>query len=878
MRLHRIRLKNYRGVADCAADFATQGVTIIEGDNEIGKTCIPEALNLSLSKLDSSENKQIRDVKPVHRDEGPEVEVELSSGPYQFTFFKRWLRQPQTTLNVSTPRREQLTGRVAHERVQAILEETLDQDLWRALRIEQGVPPSLPNFAVPSLGSALDQAAGGNVADRRETNLWDRIGEEREQYWTPTGRETKERKNLDDAVYAKQDDVEKLEERLQAVEKDAQDVAQLAQQERSLIADSKTSAENERTLSERWTAMERLQANVANRKSEHEAAAATHGQVVERHRRRQELVQDLRGKADELSNLEGQVRRATSGLGLAKQSKDEAENGLNAARAALRTAEDTLRLTNEDCDYHRNLIDRGRLSERFAQHQAAQKNLRTAIALVESSEVNDGLVVGIEEANFNVEMARTARDASAALVETTALSSLSVLIDGEKVELEAKTSRSSVVSDDWELAVPDVVQVRVRPGTESRDLAAEFITAQQEFERLCAKGGVSSLEEARQKEEGHRQAMQLREDARSAIEQSLGNLTIEQLAQKLDRLSASTAQYPNRRAEDPPLPKDLEDAEHAAAKAEEGVDDCRAEFERCEKKAEELRQTLSEAQTGAAVLREKITNARDAHDQATAKLATDRDKQSDSNLDIDLAAEKAKVGRAATALQEAEESLREEDPDSLRKLLQNARQDKSRIDEDLRNNQDRQRELAGKLDGIGEAGLHSQLSDAKSALAHLRREQERTEARAQAVRLLYETFSKHRQTARQRYVGPFKERIDQLGRIVFGPTFEAELRHDLKVERRTLDGITLDVDQLSIGAKEQLGVICRLACAATVSVKDGGAPVIIDDALGWSDPHRLQAMGVAIAAAGRECQVIVLTCTPGRYAVVGNAKVVRLRA
>ena len=94
--------------------------------------------------------------------------------------------------------------------------------------------------------------------------------------------------------------------------------------------------------------------------------------------------------------------------------------------------------------------------------------------------------------------------------------------------------------------------------------------------------------------------------------------------------------------------------------------------------------------------------------------------------------------------------------------------------------------------------------------------------------------------------------------------------------RRTLDGTMLDVDQLSTGAREQLGVLARLACATIVSPKDGGAPVMIDDALGWSDPQRLQGMGAAIAAAGKQCQVVVLTCTPGRYSHVGSAQVVSL--
>ena len=103
-----------------------------------------------------------------------------------------------------------------------------------------------------------------------------------------------------------------------------------------------------------------------------------------------------------------------------------------------------------------------------------------------------------------------------------------------------------------------------------------------------------------------------------------------------------------------------------------------------------------------------------------------------------------------------------------------------------------------------------------------------------------------------------------------------ELDEDLKVVRRTLDGTTLDVDQLSTGAREQLGVLSRLACATIVSPMDGGAPVMIDDALAWSDPQLLQGMGAAIAAAGKQCQVVVLTCTPGRYSHVGSTQVVSL--
>ena len=57
---------------------------------------------------------------------------------------------------------------------------------------------------------------------------------------------------------------------------------------------------------------------------------------------------------------------------------------------------------------------------------------------------------------------------------------------------------------------------------------------------------------------------------------------------------------------------------------------------------------------------------------------------------------------------------------------------------------------------------------------------------------------------------------------------------------------------------------------------DGGVPVILDDALGNSDPRRLEAMGAVLAVAGRQSQIIVLTCQPDRYEHVGGAHVVRL--
>ena len=58
--------------------------------------------------------------------------------------------------------------------------------------------------------------------------------------------------------------------------------------------------------------------------------------------------------------------------------------------------------------------------------------------------------------------------------------------------------------------------------------------------------------------------------------------------------------------------------------------------------------------------------------------------------------------------------------------------------------------------------------------------------------------------------------------------------------------------------------------------KDGGTPLILDDALGYTDPERLKLMGAVLAVAAKECQLVIFTCVPERYAFIGEAAVVPL--
>jgi len=100
MRLLRLRLANYRGIDESEVRFGSNGITIVEGPNETGKTSLGEAIRLLFEYLDSSKHRSIDAIRPVHIDAGPEIELEAESGPYVFTYFKRFYKKPETTLKI----------------------------------------------------------------------------------------------------------------------------------------------------------------------------------------------------------------------------------------------------------------------------------------------------------------------------------------------------------------------------------------------------------------------------------------------------------------------------------------------------------------------------------------------------------------------------------------------------------------------------------------------------------------------------------------------------------------------------------------------------------------------------------------------------------
>ena len=90
----------------------------------------------------------------------------------------------------------------------------------------------------------------------------------------------------------------------------------------------------------------------------------------------------------------------------------------------------------------------------------------------------------------------------------------------------------------------------------------------------------------------------------------------------------------------------------------------------------------------------------------------------------------------------------------------------------------------------------------------------------------------------------------------------------------TIAGIKRDrteiFSRLSDGTQEQIAVLVRLAMASMLAERGQTVPVILDDALVYCDDDRIKRMFDALSRAGRNQQVIVLTCRLRTFSPLGG--------
>jgi hypothetical protein len=877
MRIERIRVEHFRGLNEQELVFPTRGVAVVEAPNEAGKSSMLEALRTLLWQKASSKSKAVRAIRPAGQDVATLIEADLRCGPYAFTCRKQFHKATRTELIIHAPAREQLAGDEAHDRLQQILE-TLDDELLAALWFEQGDQlRKVAMGASTSLGRALDRAAG-RAAGEGDEDLDDLLATaeaERERYYTPTGKPKAELLALDAEVEEAARELARATEDLEALQRDIDgaarlevEVAELRRRRRELLPAIEG---HEETLAR----VEGLRADIDKHAAAAEKADAELAGIRQRAVARASQEAAVTAAAERLARGDSRL------MDLRHEVERQRERlaGLAGRRQRLRAEADEARalakLRARDVDH---LEDEARLRELEAlrdQTARADEEVRQAEAFLAVCELTPERHDAIERAHEALRRAEAQLEAGAPRAWVEALASVELDIDGETAALAPGESRELSASRERALTFPGVARVILAPGTSSDALRETHQRARAQLEAACREAGVPDREEALEVE-ARRAAAEARVAGRDArLRELLGELSREGLAEELRRRERRTAGYRAERPAKPALPASLAEARDLAEAAEateraahDAAADAHAAHDEVAPAVQALQLELAGLESGRAEVAEQL--ARDER-----ALAQARREEADEAL---VARERAAVLAREVAqrrLAEAREELGTLEPERVELFARNARASLVGLENELRAREREQLQVRERLNLQGERGLGEPRERSRARLERAIGERDRIVRRARAARLLYEVLVAERDRAREAYRAPLKRAIDELGRIVYGRDFEVHLDDELAVAERTLEGLTLPWEQLSCGAQEQLALLVALACARLVD--DGGAPLILDDGLGYTDPQRLARLGAVLSEAGRHGQIIVLTCFPDRFRGVGDALTLRLR-
>ncbi len=862
MRLHRIRLRNYRGVQDSSVEFAA-GLTVVEGPNEAGKSSLAEALRVLKTRKSSSRARDIQELRPVGKDVGPEVEALISAGPYTLTYRKRWLNSPLTELEISGGTVEQLVGEEAHDRFESILRETVDTDLLTALDVHQGSSLDQASLAhIPAVQSVLTHTSGETGLLTDHDDLLDKLAEERALYFTAHGRPTgayakaiREAENSAASVEELRGESRKIDE---LIDSQMRATAKWEGLRKKIELDQAELAE----LSQRRNEMQELSKRAEKLQLDADQAAARLADAEREIKERTAVENETRERERALTSALGECDAADEAVAALKEPLQLAEESVKRARLRterLREEERTARSDLELLQDQRELAD---LSKLKAQAEILEKTKEASTLLERSIGIEDADVRRLEQLDLELRVASQLRKSGAAAVSVVRLGDQEVVLDGDPVPAGASREVSAVRNVLVE--VPGIAQITVEPGSDSQGLAAKEEEARTELADELEKLNVASVDEAREK-------LRTKETARADTDRAAANLQLILGNRTLHSLNLDHAEIENRLVgRELSTAKSLADAREVAQVAAASLAEAEEQAESAADKLSLLRDRMAQANERFILLSEQKRASQEELRRMQKKLEELRSHRSDKELEETVEAARAAWEKRLEVAETAQKQVASLDPDELEHEYQDAQEILQTTQERAETAKSELDNLGGQLDRFAQEGVFDRLEEqtaraeaASNALSHLTR-------RAQAIEVLHEVMQRKKSEAQRAYVEPFRKKIESLGRRVFAADFSVEISPELTVVARTVAGQTVPFESLSVGAREQISLLGRLACAQLVSEGEG-APLILDDTLGFADPDRLRALNRLLSEVGRSAQVIVLTCQPDRFGRLAGA-------
>lgn len=866
-------------------DGIEDGLNVLAGPNEMGKSTLLDALRAALFEKHSSRAQPIAALQNDRSQAAPVVELvfEMGDGPYRIT--KRFIKKPYARL--SCPDGRTLEGDAAEDTLRSLLgfdepgktgAKPENLGMWNVLWVQQGQSfgaPDLPESARLSLHSALELEVGAVLGGRRGRALPLAIDKQLGELVTSGGRPRGAYKDQIERSQNLHDGLEGLRKRRQEFSQTLNDLEE-AQDKlgRLLFSDrdeaDQTELEDARTRREQIAALEaQIQAGASDLKlKERDLEQANQAQA------------DRRRLKDEIASDEQVVETARQRLEEVRYQEKEARLKLEDLRAAVRAAKSAVTGADTSVNRERRIlaaVDRKvrilALQDQCKKAQDAEKRQHAAQQGAAAILVNDKAIERIRTAAKVLETV-SGRLAAASTMITFDMkpeSLIGIEIDGKPLRPE---SQAIQVVEPATIAIPDRGRIIVAPAIKDRD---KLIAQQHDSGGKLTAGlhavSAASIEDA---EDQHARRKRLLEEAELARQeaavhapatddygagaQSLADY-VEGLRQVLARekdelcLRELPSKSESQRA--------LRSAEEHAAEARHNLEITRAQLIGPEESL-----GLLQTELGAVKASYEIADGRLSKRREECRQGEDRCPDSQLQENIDKARDALiSQERAVSALEakRTDETLPQLDAriERLDKAIRQRREKRATLREEIAG-------LKSRVEALEGVGLDEAIERNARDLELCEQQCKRCAHEVEILTLLLSALRSAEREAKERYLSPVLKRVRPYLQLLFPG---AEIAID---ENLAITGVVRSADyeeafhHLSMGTQEQIAVLVRLAFAEMLVEQGRPATVVLDDVLVFSDDPRMPRMFDILNMAARRVQVIIFTCREQIFEKLGG--------
>lgn len=451
-------------------------------------------------------------------------------------------------------------------------------------------------------------------------------------------------------------------------------------------------------------------------------------------------------------------------------------------------------------------------------------------------------------------------DAVATSVEFDLVAGTTLRIDGDAI---AGQGRRTVVRR-AQIEIDGIGRVAIVPGGEHLDrLAASRSALSSELDALLKRFGVANAAEAEQRAE---QAEQRARDAK-ASRKVLDALAPKGVDALETELAARTARLGEVRTAIAGLPPATEDDARlpSRALAQTEAERAKSALDTAANGLSQARVAVAKAQSDLAAARQELVAAETTRNDPQRGERVMAAQRALSDGLLQEAAARQRVESIASELKSVNLALLRQDVERLARSEQQLHADhKRRHDEITR--------LEVELETKGALGLEEQRAEVEREYEAASRRANELGRRADALDYLLGLLREKRSALARRLREPLQKHLDRYLQMLF-PGARIEVAEDLSPGRITRTGPNGEEDgefeALSLGTREQMGIVARLAYADLLKASGKPTLLILDDALVNSDEARLWQMKRVLYDAASRHQILIFTCHPAAWRDLG---------